>query len=232
MTHLEHLEQFAGALAGKKIVDLGSGRGGFLIAAAKQGLNVVGLEVNPAYITETFARAKSEGVQVRVEEGVAEKLPFPDDSFDFANVSEVIEHVQDPDMMLKELHRVLVRGGMAYLSVPNRFGMKDQHFHLYFVNWLPRAWSDGFISLFGNHKNYDANEAGYQRLRDMHYYTFSAITKLVRSQGFEVRDIRLMRIRKMPAAKRLLASIVYPLARVLYFDAFHLALTKESGQNV
>lgn len=224
--HLKHLVALMGPLKGKRFLDLGAGKGRFLIVLAQAGISAIGLELNPAYIGEAKQRALDAGVSIDIREGKVEALPFADNSFDDANASEVIEHVESPELMLKELYRVLAPGGMAYLSVPNRFGMKDQHFHLYFVNWLPRAWSDAYIALFSHHKEYEAKEAGHQRLRDMHYYTYNAIMKFVRAQGFRAVDIRAERIKRMPLAKRAAMSIFYPAARACYFDAFHLLLTK------
>lgn len=227
MTHLDHIERLIGPLAGKRVLDLGCGTGWFLIDAAKRGIPAVGLESSPAYIAQAHAAAKVAGVSIEVANGMAEALPFPDASFDFANVNEVIEHVEDPRAMLAELNRVLVPGGAAYLSVPNRFGFKDQHFHLYFVNWLPRAWSDAFIAVFGKHKNYAEPGIGRQRLSEMHYYTHPAARALFAEAGFRAQDIRSTRIeREYAGPKRMLAAVLYPFARDAYFDAFHFLLTK------
>lgn len=227
MTHWEHLAAQIKGLASLEILDLGSGQGAFLIDAATRGASVTGLETNPAYIKQSYEAAAKAGVHITVVEGRGEALPFPDGSFDFVNLSEVIEHVDDPLLLLREVYRVLRPGGRAYLSAPNRFGIKDPHFHLYFVNWLPRRFANLFISLFGTHKNYEDESAGRQSLVNMHYYTYSAIRSLVRSEGFTVVDIRAHRISR--AFGKLLGFLIIPVylaARTLYFDSFHLLLTK------
>lgn len=227
LTHFQHLERLVGNLQSKKILDLGSGKGSFLIEAARAGANPIGLELSEAYILETKRRAQQEGVDVEVVKGVAEKLPFENGSFEMINICEVVEHVEDPQALLREVYRVLVPGGSAYISVPNRFGLKDQHFHLYVVNWLPRAWADAFISVFGTHKNYSDKSAGLQRLADMHYYTFARFQSLARSFGFEVEDIRSQRIsHEFRGLKKWLLRAAYVLARPLYFDSFHVLLRK------
>ncbi len=227
MTHFDHLQSLVPGLSSKRILDLGAGRGGFLIGLAKQGISAKGVEYSDTYIKEAKERAENEGVVIDVVQGAAEALPFTEGSFDFINACEVIEHVQSPELMLREIHRVLVSGGAAYVSVPNRFGMKDQHFHLYGVNWVPRAWSDTYISLFGTHKKYEDASAGHQRLRSMHYYTFTTICALVESAGLQAQDIRLRRIRsEYSGLKRSFALILYPFLRSFYFDSFHLLLIK------
>lgn len=227
MTHLEHLFQLVPNLESVPILDVGAGKGAFVIAATQAGYDAIGVEYNPVYIEDANRAAREAGAAIRIVQGAGEKLPFPDSSFGFVNLSEVIEHVDDPLLLLREVYRVLRPGGRAYLSAPNRFGTRDPHFHLYFVNWLPRRFANPFISLFGTHKNYEDKSAGRQNLMNMHYYTYSAIRNLVRPEGFTVVDIRAYRIsRALGKSFGFLVVPVYFVARTLYFDSFHLLLTK------
>jgi SAM-dependent methyltransferase len=47
-------------------------------------------------------------------------LPYPDASFDSLVSLQVIEHIQDDTLFLKEIHRVLRPGGVALITTPNR----------------------------------------------------------------------------------------------------------------
>ena len=147
--HLDQLTHYLPDLLDRRMLDLGSGRGKFVLAVAALGGEVVGLELNPDYIATTLDQAQKLGLKIEVHQGVGEKMPFPDQAFGFINVAEVLEHVADPVAVLTEIYRVLIPGGSVYLSVPNRFGLKDQHFHLYGVNWLPRSLADLYINIFG-----------------------------------------------------------------------------------
>ncbi len=229
-THWQHLESLIPGLVHKHILDLGSGKGGFIIDAASHGALVAGLEPYGPYREITNARAREKKINIRLESGCAEEIPFGDSEFDFVNMCEIIEHVESPVLAMEEVFRVTKEGGRVYISAPNRFGFKDQHFHLYFVNWLPRRISDHFIGIFGKHKNYEEKGNGRQRLREMHYYTFGQISALTNKIGFSVEDIRLKKIEVMIWPKRVLAQVAYVFARAVYFDSFHLLLTKkESG---
>jgi len=190
MTHIDHLLLQVPDLKERKMLDLGAGRGDFLIDAVKRGFTAEGVEYNPAYVLIARERAQKDGVEINLQEGAGEVLPFPDNSFDFINAAEVLEHVQDPEKVISEMARVLKKNGMAYVSVPNRFGFFDPHFHLYFVNWLPRSWSDGFIHLFGKQKNYADTDAGHQRLSEMHYMTRGDFEQLCRRYNFTFSDSR------------------------------------------
>ncbi len=225
--HLKNLISHVPDLLEKKILDLGSGKGNFLVDVATLGGDVCGLEKNKEYIVETLKKAKENNISVKIMEGVAENLPYQDSEFWFINVSEVIEHVNNPDLLIKEVYRILKNGGSVYLSVPSRFGFRDPHFHLYFVNLLPRFMSDAFISVFGKHKNY-TGEAGEQRLKEMHYYRFNSIKRKLVNSGFSVVDIREKRIKSEIDNKLLkyLILCVYKTIKPFYFDTFHLLLRK------
>lgn len=221
-SHWDHLQTLM-PLKGARVLDLGSGKGKFLVAATRGGARVTGLEPSASYREQTIEYARTQNLTVTVCAGTAEALPFADNSFDFINASEVYEHVEDPQKMLSEMCRVLEFGGGVYMSIPNRFGIKDPHFHLWFVNWVPRAWSDAFIAMFGTHKQYDG-DSGHQRLRDMHYRTFTRAKALLRKAGFRAVDIRERKVRDR--APILLP--VYWLLRPWFFDSFHFFLTKDT----
>jgi len=56
---------------------------------------------------------------ISLEAGNAEKLRFRENSFDVAVAAAVIEHVDSPDRMLSECHRVLKPNGILILTTPN-----------------------------------------------------------------------------------------------------------------
>ena len=226
-THWDRLAEYVPGLKNRSILDLGCGRGSFLVSAASEGAHITGLECSEAYRQIANRTLAERDLSALIVAGRGEEIPLPDSSFDFINVNEVFEHTEQPKLMLHEMNRVLSPEGMVYLSIPNRFGIKDQHFHLYFLNWVPRRWADWYISLFGSHKNYDDLGIGRQRLGDMHYLTFGAAVRLCHVCGFSVEDIRLNKIRgRVPAVFYPFALVLYVLARSFYFDSFHLLLKK------
>lgn len=50
--------------------------------------------------------------------GTAYAIPVPDDAFDSALCTAVLEHLEEPELALRECHRVLKPGGIALYSVP------------------------------------------------------------------------------------------------------------------
>ena len=157
----------------------------------------------------------------------AEKLPYETERFIFVNASEVTEHVNDPVKMCSEIYRVLKQEGKAYISFHNRFGFYDYHYHLYFINWLPRMWTEFVLKLLKKQK--PDGEAGRQKLVTMHYYTYGQAKRLLEKIGFDVEDIRINKIKKMfPVLSGVVLSVYFGLFRLLYFNTFHILATKSS----
>ncbi len=233
-THIDYILEYYPKLLESKVLDVGSGRGRFILDMTLRGGHAVGLEMNSEYIALAKKNADSHGAPINTVQGIGEKMPFPDNSFDFANVSEVIEHVKNPNLLISEIHRVLKPCGMAYISVPNRFCLKDPHFHLYFVNWVPRSLAGTFIGIFGKHKDYKILNTGVQDLTLMNYYTFRSIRNLLEESGFMVEDIREKKIRdifKNPIVALSLITI-YKSLRFFYFDTAHIVVSKPKPINI
>lgn len=226
-THFENLLEHVPDLERLKILDLGSGRGDFLIELAKRGVKAMGLERNEEYVRISYEKAREEGVKIEIVKGKAENLPFENNSFDFVNASEIIEHIEEPIKVLEEIYRVSVLGGKCYISVPNRFGFKDPHFKMYFINWLPRFLAEFYLSLRRAHKDYKSFQ-DRQKLSEMRYFTFAGFSKLAGNVGFKIIDIREEKIKKIKNRfLRNFLNIAYSLIlKRFYFNTFHFLLIK------
>ncbi|MCK5591477.1 MAG: class I SAM-dependent methyltransferase [Candidatus Pacebacteria bacterium] len=228
-THIENLLEHVPDLLKRKFLDVGSGRGEVIVEVFTRGGSGVGVECYDKYIEITKALAQEKGVDVDIWQGYAEKLPFEDASFGFVNLAEVIEHVNDPYKVMSETYRVLEKGGFVYVSVPSRFSFFDVHFHMYFINWLPRKWSNFFINLLGKRKS-DTGETGRQKLDEMHYYTFFKVKKMMKNIGFLVFDSREDIFKKKWRNKKLpfigVALLIYRIIQPFYFGTFHFLLKK------
>mgnify|MGYP001586836946 CR=1 FL=1 len=175
---INFLEKFIPDLKKKKILDLGSGMGGFLVAMQQTGYDIQGLEPNSDYCEITGLRGKRYGLKVRVVNGFGEKIPFSKDFFDLIFCNDVLEHGQNPREVLRESHRVLRAGGQMYVTVISRFGFRDPHYHLRFVNWLPRPWAEKYIIWRGKTKDDSLHHQDNQKLSAMHYFTFGGFQKM------------------------------------------------------
>lgn len=229
MNHLQQLMIHEPNLDKMKAVDIGAGKGGFMLQALEAGMDIYGLEKNEDNIKIAQQKMAEKGYeQNRIIQGLVESLPWPDANFDFANASEVLEHVEEPDKMLNEMHRVLKTGGQAYVSIPNRFGFWDPHFHLYFINWMPRNWAMKILSALNKHKDYNT-DSGYQSLTQMHYHTYKSALKLLSNHGFDAIDTRRKKVLNLSNNNLLkkLLSLAYSLTAPWTLSTFHFWLIKK-----
>jgi demethylmenaquinone methyltransferase / 2-methoxy-6-polyprenyl-1,4-benzoquinol methylase len=106
--------------SGEMVLDVACGTGAVAIELARrQGSNVIGIDQSPEMLAAGRRRVEQAGLAqlIRLEEGRAEELPFPDASFDALTVTYLLRYVDDPAAVLGELARVVRPGGtMAMLE--------------------------------------------------------------------------------------------------------------------
>ena len=121
-------------------LDLGSGFGGRTIAFQRAtGGEVVGIEIDPRVAQPSLAFAREmRNDKVAFVAGLAEALPFADDSFDLIFCYDVMEHVADPEQTLRAAYRVLRPGGYFLLVFPPYFHPTGAHLEGY-VSRVPYA---------------------------------------------------------------------------------------------
>lgn len=101
---------------GSRLLDVGCGSGQLALMAAKDGLDVTGVDIASNLIERARARAQAEGLRVRFEEADAEALPFEDASFDAVVSLIAAMFAPRPDFVAKELLRVCTPGGTIAMA--------------------------------------------------------------------------------------------------------------------
>ena len=99
---------FLNVPAGSRVLEVGSGLGLLAVEVANAGadVHVVGVEISAAQIAAAPAHKRVTYVQ-----GDAQSLDFPDASFDIVYARYLLEHVADPERVVREMRRVAKRGG-------------------------------------------------------------------------------------------------------------------------
>ena len=115
-------------LTGRKgrVLDIGAGRGELLRAACDAGWSAVGIEPSASFAEYA---ARYSGAEIKREP--LEQCNFPDCSFDVVILSAVLEHIYNPDEVIKEIARILRPGGALFLDVPNEKGLYFRMGNLY-----------------------------------------------------------------------------------------------------
>lgn len=150
---LETIERYANK---DRLLDVGCATGFFLDLARQRGWEVVGTEVS-----EYGARYARQYFDLDVRLGSLGELGFGAQAFDVVTMWDVIEHVVDPTAELREVHRILRKGGLLSIITPDAGSLV--------ARLLGRRWEE------------------FRRVRE-HVFFFSKHTldQMLRKTGFEI----------------------------------------------
>jgi ubiquinone/menaquinone biosynthesis C-methylase UbiE len=121
-------------IAGKKLLNIGSGFGIFnLVAIQQYGIDAYGIEPNGVGFGNSLEISKilfkDNNLPIdRLIAAFGEEIPFEDNTFDIVYSTNVLEHVQDPLKVLEEGLRVLKPGGTLQYVYPNFGSFFDGHY--------------------------------------------------------------------------------------------------------
>lgn len=106
----------------KRALDIGCNDGSFLRLLKDDGWSVVGIDPNTVY-----ARYAREIHGVEIYNGYFEYETFPRASFDLVTSFQMIEHVQNPTVLLFAIREVLGTSGLLFLETPNLRYIQQRH---------------------------------------------------------------------------------------------------------
>jgi len=148
----------------KKVLDVGCGDGS-LALFVKGKVKIYGVDKSE----KLLEIAKQRGVLIKKINLDENNLPYKDSYFDCVTCLDVIEHIKDPNALVREMYRVLKKGGHLIVSAPNiRFS--DHIVKLVFKGRFPTTSEDK-----------TAYDGGH-----IHYFTFSDLKEILRKAGFKI----------------------------------------------
>ena len=101
-----------------KILDVGCGAGLLANGLAKAGHQVTGIDISNSSLN--VAKAHDETHSVRYLNANGYSLPFEDNEFDTVCIMDVLEHVEEPHLLIGEAARVLKPQGSLFFHTLNR----------------------------------------------------------------------------------------------------------------
>lgn len=101
---------------GCQLLDVACGSGQLALMAAKDGVEVTGVDIANNLVERARARAQAEGLSARFEEADAESLPFDDASFDVVVSLIGAMFAPRPQLVAQELLRVCMPGGTIAMA--------------------------------------------------------------------------------------------------------------------
>ncbi|MFL5871456.1 MAG: class I SAM-dependent methyltransferase [Solirubrobacterales bacterium] len=167
-----------GAAPGLRILDAGCGRGETVLACARAGAEVAGIDYSEAAVELTLQMLADVQPEADIRVGSVTELPWPDSSFDRVQFSDVIEHLDPPQTVpaLREFRRVLKPGGYLLVhTAPNLLFMT--------YGW-PAARP--LVRLAGHREIADRVDGWFEIARDYHVNEQSvfSLRRNLRAAGF------------------------------------------------
>ena len=113
----------------KRVLDIGCGDGTLTHQIAQRAHRVWGVDDSLLPLRLAHAEFDRRPSQRRpsLANADARNLPFPSETFDCVVMADVIEHIDAPDSVMSEAHRVLRKGGQVLLTTPRRQGAAPAH---------------------------------------------------------------------------------------------------------
>ena len=122
------LYPFLRRITGPKYLDIGCGKGIFLRYG--HGRTCLGLDINP----HNIAHLRRYGLRAELITHSGH-FPVQDASFPACIIDQVLEHVVDPTLLLRECHRTLAPGGILVVGLPCEKGFAVDPDHKVFYNY-------------------------------------------------------------------------------------------------
>ena len=101
---------------GARVLDVACGTGNSAIPAARAGGEVTGVDIATNLLEQARKRAAAEGLEISFEEGDAEELAYPDQSFDVVMTMFGAMFAPRPERVAAELIRVCKPGGLIAMA--------------------------------------------------------------------------------------------------------------------
>jgi len=123
--YLNTLEVLSGNLRDKKVLDVGSGVGVYTLHLLKEGADVLSLDISDSYLKKVDELCRLHNLTPKLIKGDVVNLDFEESSFDVVLLLDVLEHVVEYEIVLKNINRVLKEEGILVMSFPSKYSYKE-----------------------------------------------------------------------------------------------------------
>ncbi|MCC7339768.1 MAG: methyltransferase domain-containing protein [Bryobacterales bacterium] len=136
---LDFARRFEQSHPGARILDYGCGAGRLVQAGRAAGLAMEGTDVFYAGSSAREEAAKTGLLGSAIHEMMEGRMPYAANRFDLIVNNQVMEHVEDLDAVLREIHRVLKPGGTVLSLFPAVDVFREGHIGIPFSHWMRKG---------------------------------------------------------------------------------------------
>lgn len=128
------------------VLDVGSGDGNFAFAIEKFVKKVVAVEPDEMQYKMSVEKKKKNKSKVVLHKSLIEKLSTAD-NFDLVLCLTIFEHMPNPIESFDKIFKLMNKGGVIYLTVPNKLWPYEYHYNLLFLSWLPLSLANFYVRI-------------------------------------------------------------------------------------
>jgi ubiquinone/menaquinone biosynthesis C-methylase UbiE len=169
-------------------LEIGSGTGYFTLNMMRAGLidRATCSDISPGMLASLAANAERLGLEVKTKPADAERLPFPDGSFDLVLGHAILHHIPDLAQAFAEFERVLAPGGtVLFAGEPSRYGDRLARVPKRAATAVAPLWRRAIGARPAPPAEGGAADAALEGVVDVHAFAPAELTGLARGAGFE-----------------------------------------------
>lgn len=152
-----------------KLLDIGCGKGEFLALAKERGWQAYGVEPSGSFANYAFEKYNSD-----IKRNILEYADFGDSFFDAVTMNMVLEHLDNPKATIAQVNKLLKKGGILFIEVPNMDSLMLKFASIYF-RLKKKEWSPFLSPLHYPYHCYG--------------YNVSSLRYLLESFNFEIKKV-------------------------------------------
>lgn len=106
----------------RKVLDIGAGFGGNLLFMHENGFDIRGIDASATAVIKLKEELSAKNINIPIEQGKFEQLPYPDNAFDGAICLQTLSHGLKENVKdgFRELARVIRPEGLLFITLPGR----------------------------------------------------------------------------------------------------------------
>jgi ubiquinone/menaquinone biosynthesis C-methylase UbiE len=168
---------------GARVLHVGAAQGVAVICFALKGFVAKGVEPWRPAIEVSREVARRSDVEITIEEGWAEAMPFDSESFDFVHAYSVMEHVTSRRTVFREAYRVLKPGGAFFFGTTSALcpGRPRAPVSRCFFPWFPNRLQHRIMDWANNNK---PELVDYTTTLAYHWFKHRDVQRMLREIGF------------------------------------------------